>query len=74
MLGENLYSHNDGSFGVHNPILYRGLIAGSIEAVRSYYGLSAALAPEQQAAVQKALSAPGIHYSRPVPVRQTAAR
>lgn len=74
MLGENLYPHNDGSKGVHNPALYRGLLAGSIDAVRSYYGFTAALSPEQEAAVQRALSAPGIHYTRQVPLRQTAAR
>ena len=37
MLAEELYGHNDGSKGVHNPPLYKGLIAGSIQAVQDKY-------------------------------------
>ena len=74
MLAENLYSHNDGSKGVHNPALYKGLIAGSINAVRARYNLINLLSPSQEAAVQKALSAPGIKYTPPAAPRQTAAR
>ena len=74
MLAEELYGHNDGSKGVHNPALYKGLIAGSINAVRAKYGLVAVLSPAQENAVQKALSAPGIKYTAPAALRQTAAR
>jgi predicted CXXCH cytochrome family protein len=74
MLGEDLYPHNDGSKGIHNPVLYRGLIAGSIDAVRAKYGLAIVLSPAQEAAIQSALSAPGIRYSAPLRPRQTAAR
>ena len=74
MLGEALYPHNDGSKGVHNPALYRGLLAGSIQAVKATYGLSAVLSPSQQAAVQKALSAPGVKYTPPAMTRQVSAR
>ena len=59
MLGEDLYGHNDGSKGVHNPALYKGLIAGSINAVSASTACVAVLSPSQEAAVQKALSAPG---------------
>ncbi len=48
MLADSLYGHNDGSKGVHNPALYQGLIAGSIEAVNNkYFGGAAVLSPDQ---------------------------
>ena len=75
MLAEDLYGHNDGSKGVHNPALYKGLIAGSITAVNNkYFGGAAVLSPSQANAVQKALSAPGVKYMAPAVQRQTAAR
>ena len=74
MLGDSLYSHNDGSKGVHNPALYKGLIAGSINAVKAKYGLPIILSPSQEALIQKALSAPGVKYTAPAALRQTAAR
>jgi hypothetical protein len=74
MLADSLYSHNDGSKGVHNPALYKGLIAGSINAVRARYGLINVLSPSQEAVIQKALTAPGIKYTPPAALRQTAAR
>jgi predicted CXXCH cytochrome family protein len=74
MLAEELYSHNDGSKGIHNPALYKGLIAGSINAVRLRYNLLTVLSPSQEAVIQKALSAPGIKYTPPAALRQTAAR
>jgi len=74
MLGEELYGHNDGSKGIHNKSLYLGLIAGSINAVEDRYGLPNLLSPAQEALIQKALSAPGIRYTRPLARRQTAAR
>ena len=74
MLAEELYSHNDGSKGIHNPALYKGLIAGSINAVRARYNLLTVLSPSQEAVIQKALSAPGVKYTPPAALRQTAAR
>ncbi len=74
MLAEDLYAHNDGSKGIHNPALYKGLIAGSINAVRATYGLLNVLSPNQEQAVQRALSTPGVRYTAPAALRQTAAR
>ena len=75
MLGENLYSHNDGSYGIHNPALYNGLIAGSIQAVRSRYGLPAGIVSSTaEAAIQKALTTQGVRYADPAAIRQTATR
>lgn len=74
MLAEELYGHNDGSKGIHNPALYKGLIAGSINAVRDKYGLVSVLSPSQEAVIAKALSAPGIRYTAPASLRQSASR
>jgi predicted CXXCH cytochrome family protein len=74
MLAEDLYGHNDGSKGIHNPALYKGLIAGSINAVREKYGIINALSPSQEALIQKALSTPGVHYTAPASLRHTAIR
>ena len=74
MLAEDLYGHNDGSKGVHNPPLYKGLIAGSIEAVQDKYFPTIVLPANQAALVQKALTSPGVRYVRPAAARQTAAR
>ena len=74
MLAEDLYSHNDGSKGVHNPPLYKGLIAGSIQAVQDKYFPALVLPANQAALVQKALTSPGVRYMRPAVPRQTAAR
>lgn len=75
MLGENLYSHNDGSFGIHNPALYEGLIASSINAVRTKYNLPAGIvSASAEAAITKALTTQGVRYAPPEALRQTAAR
>jgi predicted CXXCH cytochrome family protein len=75
MLADSLYSHNDGSFGVHNPALYEGLIAASISAVRTKYNLPASVvSPAAQAAIDKALSRQGVRYVAPAAARQTATR
>jgi predicted CXXCH cytochrome family protein len=75
MLSDSLYDHNDGSYGIHNPALYEGLIAGSINAVRSRYGLApSVVSPAAEAAIEKALSRQGIRYAPPAAVRQTATR
>ena len=64
MLAENLYGHKDGSYGVHNPFYYQALLAASIADVQKTY---AAFLPAPNAAVQaamdKALSHPGVHYT-----------
>jgi hypothetical protein len=71
MLAENLYDHQDGSFGVHNPALYNGLLAASISAVRNRYGITVQLDPQVEALVQKSLASPGVKY---IQERQTASR
>ena len=64
MLAENLYGHKDGSYGVHNPFYYEALLAASIQDVlASYPTYLPAPPPEVQAAIQKALTRPGVHYS-----------
>ncbi len=40
LVGENLYANGDGSFGVHNPFLAQTLLAASINALKSEYGLT----------------------------------
>ncbi len=75
MLGANLYGHNDGSYGIHNPALYEGLLAGSITAVRTRYNIPASVVSSAaEAAIQAALTQPGIRYVQPAAARQTAAR
>jgi predicted CXXCH cytochrome family protein len=75
MLGANLYSHNDGSYGIHNPALYEGMLAASITAVRTRYNIPASVvSPAAEAAIQTALSRQGIRYAPPAAVRQTATR
>ncbi len=37
MLAEDLYDHNDGSYGVHNPFYYEALLAASIAEVNEVY-------------------------------------
>jgi predicted CXXCH cytochrome family protein len=65
MLAENLYDHNDGSYGVHNPFYYEALLAASINEVRSVYGplYGAPPSPAVQALMDKALSRPGFKYT-----------
>ena len=64
MLGANLYGHNDGSYGIHNPALYEGLLAASITAVRTRYNIPASVvSPAAEAAIQTALTQPGIRYT-----------
>ena len=64
MLAENLYDHNDGSYGVHNPFYYEALLAASIAEVQSVYGaiLPAPPSPTVKALMDKALSRPGFAY------------
>ncbi len=65
MLAENLYDHNDGSKGVHNPFYYEALLAASIQNVRaSYPGLPAVQANVQQQ-ITNALSRPGFAFVAP---------
>ncbi len=64
MLAENLYGHNDGSYGVHNPFYYEALLAASIAEVQSVYAafLPAPPSAAVQALMNKALSRKGVHY------------
>ena len=41
MFGPNLAGHPDGSRGAHNPFYYQALLAATIDAVRTTYGLPA---------------------------------
>jgi predicted CXXCH cytochrome family protein len=65
MLAEDLYDHNDGSYGVHNPFYYEALLAASITEVQSVYSafLPAPPSPAVRALMHKALSRPGVRYS-----------
>jgi predicted CXXCH cytochrome family protein len=65
MLAEDLYDHNDGSYGVHNPFYYEALLAASITEVQSVYAafLPAPPSPAVKALMNKALSRPGVRYT-----------
>jgi len=65
MLAENLYSHKDGSKGVHNPFFYEALLAASIQAVQDEYSavLPGPPRPEVKALMLKALGRPGVRYT-----------
>ncbi|MEO5800941.1 MAG: multiheme c-type cytochrome [Gemmatimonadales bacterium] len=54
LFGENRNGHGDGSFGVHNPVLARALLAANITELRAVYALPAPPA-NVNAAVQKAI-------------------
>jgi predicted CXXCH cytochrome family protein len=62
MLAENLNSHRDGSFGVHNPFYYEALLGASIVSVQQTYGLPD-VSPKVQALIKRALSRPGVSYT-----------
>jgi len=65
MLAENLYGHNDGSYGVHNPFYYEALLAASISNVLAAYPTYLPAPPANvQAIMDKALSRPGVYYNR----------
>lgn len=76
MLAENLYGHNDGSYGVHNPFFYEALLAASIAAVETEYSafLPAPPSPTVRALMDKALSRPGVRYTPSGQVKVSAAR
>jgi predicted CXXCH cytochrome family protein len=65
MFAEDLYDHNDGSFGVHNPFYYEALLAASIAEVIDVYGafLPAPPSPTVKALMDKALSRKGVRYT-----------
>jgi len=64
MLAEDLYDHNDGSKGVHNPFFYEALLAASIQEVQDVYAgvLPGPPSPTVKALMEKALSRPGVRY------------
>jgi len=66
MLAEDLYDHNDGSHGVHNPFYYEALLAATINELEDVYGgiLSIRTEPALRAMIDKALSRPGVTYTR----------
>ncbi len=65
MFAEDLYGHNDGSYGVHNPFYYEALLAASIAEVFDVYGafLPAPPSPTVKALMDKALSRKGVRYT-----------
>ena len=65
MFAENLYGHNDGSYGVHNPFYYEALMAASIAEVFDVYAayLPGPPSPTVKALMDKALSRKGIRYT-----------
>lgn len=64
MFAEDLYGHNDGSYGVHNPFFYEALLAASIAEVFEVYGaFLPAPNPTVKALMDKALSRPGVRYT-----------
>lgn len=66
MLAEDLYDRNDGSYGVHNPFYYQALLGASIAEVQDVYSAYLpAPTPTVKALVDKALSLPGVTYTRP---------
>src|SRR5690606_21348246 len=65
MLGEDLYDHNDGSHGVHNPFYYEALLAATISELEATYPfLRVVTDPALRAKIDKALSRPGVTYVR----------
>ncbi|HSC57990.1 MAG TPA: hypothetical protein VLC11_00395, partial [Gemmatimonadales bacterium] len=58
------YDHSDGSYGVHNPFYYEGMLAATINAVKTQYGL-APPPPAVQASIDRALARPAVHYVPP---------
>lgn len=57
IFGENRYGNGDKSLGVHNPFLYKGLLAATVAELQATYPLAASLTAEQQALVDGAISA-----------------
>lgn len=72
MLAENLYSHNDGSKGVHNPFFYEALLSASIAHVRATYPGLPALRGDVARLMTQALSRPAVRQAPAI--RQTASR
>jgi len=56
--GLHRYSNGDNSMGVHNPFLYQAILAASITAMKSTYGLSAP-PPNVQVVIDRALARVG---------------
>jgi predicted CXXCH cytochrome family protein len=66
MLAEDLYGHNDGSKGVHNPFYYEALLAATISELEDTYPfLSVRTEPAIRRLVDRALSRPGFRYAHP---------
>ncbi|MDP9144654.1 MAG: cytochrome c3 family protein [Actinomycetota bacterium] len=65
MLAEKTqYDHSDGSYGVHNPFFYEGLLAATITAMETTYGL-APPPPPIQASMERALRRPPVRWNPP---------
>lgn len=65
MLAEDLYDHNDGSHGVHNPFYYEALLAATINELEATYPfLRVRTEPAIRQMIDRALSRPGVTYTR----------
>ena len=69
---QSVYSHSDGSYGVHNPFFYEALLSATISSMQTTYGLTPPPAPVQ-AAMSRALSRPGVRYAPPAPTTRLTA-
>lgn len=57
IFGEGRYANGDKSLGVHNPFLYKGLLAATVAELQATYPLAANLTASQQAMVDGAIAA-----------------
>lgn len=74
MLAEKTqYANADGSYGVHNPFYYEGLLAASIAAVQTTYGL-APPPPAVRTLMDRALARPAVRWTPPAGSVRVAAR
>ncbi len=65
MLAEDLYDHQDGSKGIHNPFYYEALLAATIAELEDTYPfLAVRTDPAIRQLIDRALSRPGVTYVR----------
>ena len=63
MMAEDLYGHNDGSKGVHNPFYYEALLSATIAELEDTYPfLSVRMEPRIRQLMDRALNRPGFRY------------
>jgi len=75
MLAEKtLYDHSDGSYGVHNPFYYEGLLSATIAAMNAAYPSTRPPSAEVRAIMDRALARPAVRYTPPAGSRIAAHR